>query len=90
MLFKEVYSCLDIDLRLAGLTVNLLETTARRGTSELLSVTVDQVSVQKKGGKDRSEFSILHVQVDDLRPRSHRPVIFEPVDSGKALTTCVY
>jgi len=83
MLFKEVYSCLDVDIRLAGLTCNLLETSARRGSSELLSLTIDQLIVQKIGGRDKSDIAIMHVQVDDLRPRSRRPVMFEPVDSGK-------
>jgi len=63
MLFKEVYSCLDVDIRLAGLTCNLLETSARRGSSELLSLTIDQLIVQKIGGRDKSDIAIMHVQV---------------------------
>lgn len=82
MLLREVYTCLDVDMRLAGLSCNLLETSSRHGTSELLSITVDQIRVGKTGGRDRSEFSIFHIQVDDLRPQARRPIMFEPMDSG--------
>jgi hypothetical protein len=81
-LFKEMYSCLGLALRLEGLMINLLEA-GPRVSSELLTLTVDRVELRKLGGNDRAEFSIHHIQVDDMRERSRVPVVFQPVDSGK-------
>ena len=81
-LMKEHYNNLDVKVGLAGLSCNLLDLSGRTEV-ELVAVTVDEVALFKDGGKDRIEFTVHHIQMDDLGPQSLMPVLLGPTDSGQ-------
>lgn len=49
----------------------------------ILGVSMERINLTIFGDKSTAEFSIFHVQVDDLNPTAKFPVIFLPFSSGR-------
>ncbi|KAG5175783.1 hypothetical protein JKP88DRAFT_351402 [Tribonema minus] len=62
--------------------VAALRTVASVLHGQLVSLHVDGVTLAKRSRSDRTVASVLHVQLDDMRPRARFPVVMQPVDSG--------
>ncbi|CAM9838191.1 unnamed protein product [Scytosiphon promiscuus] len=78
---KRLYNQLDIGIRFAGLSFNVVECSTE-GPCEVMSAHVDSVTVAKRSGDNTVELQVFHVQVDDMRRRSRMPVVLQPADSG--------
>ncbi|CAM9775046.1 unnamed protein product, partial [Phaeothamnion confervicola] len=78
---KRLYTSVDLDVQLAGGAFSLVQSTAD-GPAEVLCVTADYAVVSKRCRNNRTELSVFHVQVDDMRRNARMPVVLQPVDSG--------
>eukprot|EP00953_Heterococcus_sp_UTEX-ZZ885_P010349 6050-Heterococcus_DN1.PRE.3 len=65
-----------MEAELAGGVLNLSDSTAE-GTVELISATVDGVSLKMASKSESFTLKIWHFQVDDLRPTSPYPIIVQ-------------
>ena len=83
-MLQQLYNAVDVRIRLAGLTVNLLDIDmAGQRAVELVGLTLDGLDVVKQGGKDGAELILHHLQIDDFRHGTTMPVILQPAYSGK-------
>ncbi len=66
---------------IAGCIFTLVHST-RAGPKERIAITFDDIKLEKGQFSDHIQFSLWHVQVDDLEPTAVYPIIMQPIDSG--------
>ena len=80
--FDKVLRSLRVKLSFRGVSINVIADTPMHTLEELLSISVEGILCKFNGNVPSIEYSVYHIQVDDMRPAARFPVILVPADSG--------
>lgn len=67
-----------IDVSMHGVGITIVDGRPR----EILNITMENIRAESSAGSRKMEYTVHHVQLDDMTPHSAYPVFMAPIDSG--------